>query len=126
MKLGREFQLKMKKKAGILNQVLIQIILIGIIFALFLFATADKINGKGVKQQVLEKEIALLIDVAEPGMDFEVSKLNVNGLVTSIRLSEEKVFVGLDGVASFMGYPYFTPYDVKIFEEADKFIVRVR
>ena len=71
----------MNKKASLLNEVIIHIILIALVLAVFLFATAGKIGGRDVKQQVLEKQIALLIDSAEAGMGFEIHKLNMNGLV---------------------------------------------
>jgi len=109
-----------------LNQVIIHLILIGIILALFLFATAGKINARGVKQQVLEKEIALLVDAAVPGMSFEIEKKNFNGYVSGVEIREGKVFVEVAGLNAFEGYPYFSRYGVVVVEEDDKFVVNVR
>ena len=114
------------KKASLLHQTIIHIILIGLIFAIFLMATAEKANGRGVKQQVLEKQIALLIDSAETGMDFEIRKTNVNGLVEDIRIENGKVFVKVAGLASVEGYPYFSKYSVNVKDDAGKFAVSVR
>ena len=114
------------KRGELLNKVIIRLILIGIIFALFLFATAGKINARGVKQQVLEKEIALLIDSAVPGMEFEISKENLNGYVSDIEFSRGRVYVAVDELGSLKGQPYFTKYSVSVVEEADKFMVSVR
>ena len=116
----------MKNKRGrLLNKVVIQLILVGILFALFLFATAGKTNSRGVKQQVLEKELALLIDSAVPGMSFEIDKLHFDGVVHSIEVRGDKVFVTIDGLASSSGYPYFSKYSVKVADEGDKFVVGV-
>ena len=100
-------------------------ILIGIILALFLFATAGKINARGVKQQVLEKEIALLIDVAVPGMSFEIEKNNLDGFVSGVEIKDGRVFVEVAGLNSFEGYPYLSRYEVGVVEEDDKFVVSV-
>lgn len=114
------------KHGALLNQVIIHLVLIGIIFALFLFATAGKINARGVRQQVLEKEIALLIDAAVPGMSFEIQKSNVAGSVHGMEIKEGKVLVAVAGLASFRGYPYFSRYSVSVKEEDNKFVVSVR
>ena len=108
-----------------MNQIIIHLVLIGIIFALFLFATAGKINARGVKQQVLEKEIVLLIDAAVPGMSFEIQKNNIDGVVHGIEIKEGKVFVSVAGLSSFEGYPYFSRYSVRVREEDYKFVVSV-
>ncbi len=114
------------KRGGIMNQMIVQIILVGLILAIFVFATSGKINARGVRQQVLEKQTALLIDSAVPGMDFEIARQNLNGVVQSMELKEGKVFVGVDGLGSVNGYPYFTKYSVQVFEREDKFVVSVR
>ena len=114
------------KRASLLTQVIIHLVLIGIVFALFLFATAGKINARGVRQQVLEKQTALLIDAAVPGMSFEIRKNNFNGLVSSVEVRGGKVFVSVAGLDSLEGYPYFSKYDVGVVEEDSKFVVSVR
>lgn len=114
------------KKAGLLNQVIIHLILIGIILAVFLFATAGKINARGVKQQVLEKEIALLIDAAVPGMSFEIEKKNLNGVVSGVEVKGGKVFVEVAGLNAFEGYPYFSKYAVSVVEEESKFVIFIK
>ena len=116
---------KKSKKGSILNNVIIQIILVVIILAMFLMVTGDKVNARGVRQQVLEKEIALLIDSAVPGMSFEIFKLNVNGLVEKVELKNGNVFIAVDGLSSLKGHPYFSKYTVSVFEESDKFVVRI-
>ena len=113
------------KNAELTNQVIVQIILVALIFALFVMATAGKINARGVKQQVLEKQTALLIDSAVSGMSFEIDKINVNGLVSSVEIRDGRVHVVVDGLASSSGYPYFSRYSVDIKEEIDKFVVVV-
>ncbi len=116
---------RLNKQGGILNQIIIQLILVGIVFAIFLLATAGKVNARGVRQQVLEKEIALLIDSAVPGMSFEIRKNNPNGVIQALELRDGKVFVGVAGLGSFKGYPYFSRYSVSVAEEENKFVVVV-
>jgi len=116
----------MEKHAEMLNQIIVHLVLIGIIFSLFLFATAGKINSRGVRQQVIEKEIALLIDSAVPGMSFSVDRNNFDGIIQDIKIDEGKVFVTVAGLPSVRGYPYFSKYSVKVSAEDDKFIVSVK
>ena len=113
------------KRGGLLHQVIVHIVLVGLIFALFLFATAGKINARGVRQQVLEKQTALLIDAAIPGMSFGIEKKNVNGAVQKVEIKEGKVFVMVEGLGFFKGYPYFSKYDVSVREEENKFVVEI-
>ena len=119
-------QLNMEKQGEVLNQVLVHIVLIGLIFAIFIFATAGRINGRAVKQQVLEKELALLIDSAEPGMEFGIQKGMINGKINNIEIKEGKVFVIVENLGSFKGYPYFSKHSVSVRSEGNKFIIRVR
>jgi len=113
------------KRGSILNQVVIQIILVAIILALFLYATAGKINSRGVRQQVIEKEIALLLDSAVPGMSFGIFKTNSNGIVNEIKIEGGNVLVFVDDLTFSKGYPYFSTYKVSVSEEQNKFVVSV-
>lgn len=114
------------KRGGILNQVIIHILLVGLIFAIFFMATAGKVNARGVKQQVLERQVALLIDAGVPGMSFGIRKINLNGAVDKVEVREGRVFVSVAGLAGFEGYPYFSRYSVSVVEEEDKFLVEIK
>lgn len=113
------------KRGGLLNQVIVHIVLVGLIFSLFLFATAGKINARGVRQQVLEKQMALLIDSAVSGMSFEIEKNNINGVVQKVEVKGGKIFIMVEGLGSFKGHPYFSKYSVSVREEENKFVVIV-
>jgi|APSaa5957512576_1039674.scaffolds.fasta_scaffold14562_3 hypothetical protein len=117
---------KMGKKGSVLNEVIIHVILIALVVAVFVFATAGRVNGRDVKQQVLEKQIALLIDSAEAGMSFEVNVVNKNGHVDDVAILDGRVFVKVDGFSSVKGYPYFSRYSVDVEEVGDKFVISVR
>jgi len=117
--------MSLDKRGELLNQVIIHIILIVFIFGAFLMGNAEKINARGVRQQVLEKEMALLIDSAVPGMSFEIFKLNAYGLVEGVRLKGGRIFVKVDGLDSLKGYPYFSRYSVSVSEKPDKFVVKI-
>jgi len=116
----------MNKKANIVYQVVLQLILIGLIFGLFYLGTMAKANSRVVKQQILERDIALLVDSASPGMNFYVNKLNINGYITKISIKNSSVFVYPDGYSLSKGYPFFTSNSVFISEDRDKFIISVR
>lgn len=115
----------MKKKGSILDSFVINIILVAVIFAIFLLAVSGRVNSRDVHQQVLEKQLALLIDSADAGMSFGVMKVNVKGLVDSIEVRDGRVFAKIDGFPSFQGYPYFSRHSVSVSDEGDKFVVHV-
>jgi len=115
-----------RKKASILHQVITHIIVIGLVFGLFFLATMAKANSRGVKQQVLEKELALLIDEGIPGMDFYVSKTNLAGVVNKVFIGNNRIFVYVDNLAMSKGYPYFTKYKVDVEGTQEGFFIRIR
>jgi len=116
----------MRKRASVLNEFVIQVILIALILAVFLFATAERVNGRDVRQQVLEKQLVLLIDSAEAGMSFGVNRMNINGVIDDVEVRNGRVFVSVDGLRSVGGYPYFSKYLVGVEKVGDKFIVSVK
>ena len=115
----------MRKRGSIMNEVIVHVILIALVSAIFLFAVSDRVNARDVRQQVLEKQMALLIDSAEAGMSFEISKANVNGFVESVDVRDSRIYIGVDGFRSVKGYPYFSRYSVEVEDEGDKFVVRI-
>lgn len=116
----------MKKRAEIMHEVIIHIILAGLIFAVFFMATSEKINARGVRQQVLEKQTALLIDAASPGTSIEISKNNLNGKIQNVELKEGKIYIEIEGLTSFNGYPYFTKHSVELEETQTKFVIKIK
>lgn len=117
---------KKNKKANLLQQSVTHVIIIGLIFGLFFLATTVKANSRSVKQQILEKEIALLIGSGVPGMDFYVSKINLWGKIDSIKLDKNKVFVSVEGYTLSKGYNYFTKNNVYIETTKDGFFIKIR
>jgi len=115
----------MNKKGDLMGRALIHIILIAIIMALLVTAVAGTANSRGVRQQILEKQTALLLDSAVPGMEFIIPKKNIGGFVHSVDLRDGNVFVGVDNFKSLKGYPYFTRYSVDVRDEDTKFVVSV-
>jgi len=108
-----------------MHEVIIHIILAGLILAIFFMATSEKINARGVRQQVLEKQTALLIDSAIPYTNIEISKDNINGIIRKIELKDGRIYIEIEGLTSFNGYPYFTKYSVNIEETPNKFIIKI-
>lgn len=113
------------KRGKLLYEVIMHLILVGLIFAMFLFATAGRIDSKSVKQEILEKQIALVIDAAEPGMSFFIEKENLHGVINSLEIRDNRVFVRVADFKSLKGFPLFSIYDVSVEELEDKYIVRV-
>ena len=118
---------KMKnKKGGFLQETTIEIILIALIFVLFIFGTAGKTDTRGVHQQIIEKQLALMIDSAVPGMEFNIPKLTRHGIVDNIEIKEGAIYVAVDGFGSLDGYPIFTKYQLETDQEKDgSYTVRV-
>ena len=114
------------KKAGLLQQSLTHIILIGALFALFFLATTAKANSRAVTQQILEKQLALVIDSGEPGMDFYITKVNMRGYVNEIKVSNKRVYAYVSDYKISDGYPFFTKYKVSVEETKEGFFVRIR
>ncbi|MBT7251664.1 hypothetical protein HN604_03635 [archaeon] len=112
-------------RRGMIEGMIIMIVIIGILFVIFLTFSSQKMNSNGVKQQVLEKELALLIDSARPGMEFVVEKQNPRGVIRDVRVNGGKIFVDVDNLNSLVGYPYFSLHSVKIIDEEKIFKVVV-
>lgn len=114
------------KKGGVNQQYLVEIILAGLIITLFLFATMQKSDSRYVKQQIIEKQTALLIESASPGMSFTLNKANQNGFINNIKIENGRIFTNVEGLKSIKGYPYFSKYTILVKQENDKFIIEVK
>lgn len=107
-------------------QVIVHLILIALIFALFMLSFENKINSKAVKQQILEKQIALMIDSAPPGTTLSVFKSNKWGIINDLQIINGRVLVSVDLGGVDKGYPYFTKYSVSADSDEQKFYVRIK
>lgn len=114
-----------EKKGSILNQVVAHIIIVAIIFSIFILAVSGRVNSRDFKQQVIEKQIALLIDASSNGFSFEIPKSNFAGTIDKIEIRDGRVFVTFSGLRSTKGHPYFTSYFVGVKDMGDKFLVFV-
>jgi hypothetical protein len=115
----------MNKKGDLMGRALIHIILIAIIMALLVTAVTGTANSRGVRQQIIEKQTALLIDSAVPGMEFVIPKKNTGGFIYSMELREGNIFIGIDNFKSLKGYPYFSRHSVDVRDEEFKFVVSI-
>jgi hypothetical protein len=114
------------KKAQTLNEVIIHILLVGFIFVLFFGVSSLNVNSRGVKQQVLEKQIVLLIDSGFPEMKLVISKVNINGIIEKMELKNNKVFVYIDGLKYSEGQSYFSEYKITLEEDKDNYYILIR
>ena len=121
---------KMNKKAGadLTRQIIFQIILVGLILGIFFASASLRVNGKAVKQQILEKQLALLIDSAIPETTLIVNKLNEKGKIKSIEIRNGRIFVLVEDSKISNGYPFFTKYNVnaKYEEENGRFLITIK
>ncbi len=117
---------KWNKTAGISQQNVILIIIIGLVFALFVIGMAQRADSRGIKQEVLEKQIALFVDSVDSGVNFTLRKQNINGYIDDIRVENNRVYVAVEGLASLNGYPYFSSLGVKVHEGVNEFVLEVK
>ena len=83
----------MQKRGGNLQQTVIHLILVALILALLLFAVLGRSNKDEIKQQILEKQTAILIEASPQNTQLEINKENVNGLITNITIQDYKIYV---------------------------------
>lgn len=117
---------KIINKRGNMQKYLIEIILSALLISLLLFATIQKSDSRFVKQQVIEKQMALLIASASPGMSFSINQFNLNGYINNLRIEKGRIFADVDGLKSLKGYPYSSRYNINVKQEKDKFIIEVK
>ena len=114
------------KKADISQQNIILVIIIGLVFILFITGMAQRGDARGVKQEVLEKQIALFIDSADMDVNFTLRRQNANGYIDDIRVEDNRVYVIVEGLKSLSGYPYFSSSEVEVHDGVDEFVLEVK
>jgi len=107
--------MKNKKAMSFVFKAIIHLALIGLIIGLFVFSANMRINSKTVNQQILEKQIAILIEASTPGTTLIIPEITTykEVQIERIDIKEGKVFVSLVGYPSITGYPYFTRYNLE-------------
>jgi hypothetical protein len=115
----------MKKSGEIAQQNIILVIIIALVFVLFITGIAQRGDARGVKQEVLEKQIALFIDSAESGINLSLRRQNINGHIDDIRVKDGRVYVSVEGLSSAFGYPYFSSFRVRVYDRPDGFTLEV-
>ena len=114
-----------KKALSLMHQIVIHLILIALLFGMFFLSISMRVDSDDVKQQVLEKEIALLIDSAIPGVTIVVDKVYLDGDIKSLEIIQERVFVSIGGAESNLGYPYFTKYSVRLNSDPGRYYITI-
>jgi hypothetical protein len=112
------------KRGSSVESFALQGIMIVLVFVGLLMAVNERVSARDVRIQVLEKQLALLIDSSEAGFSFEVAKINVKGLVDRVWVENGKIYAKVNGLYGG-GYSYFSRYAVWVEEREDKFVVRV-
>lgn len=114
----------MKGKKGDMEQLqsfIIYIVFVLVIFIILLAFIRNSASGKLVQQQVLAKEIALLIDASEPGTELAIEK----GRFT-VAISKAKVEVSSASLMSFpSAYEFLSERQLETEEKDSKIIIKI-
>ena len=108
-----------------MQQAIIHIILVGLMFAAVFIGTSQKSEERSLKQQIIEKQTTLLIDAARPGMEFHIQRFHLYSTIDFLQLKNGRIFAGVDGLPLGKGYPYFTPYNVELESTETAFIIKI-
>jgi len=103
----------------------LEIILIAIIFGLFFLSISYRLEGVGVKTQLIEKQTSMILESGSPGMEFYIFKNTRNGVIKKIEIKNNKIFARVDDYTYSQGYPFFTRNEVQLEEQNDKFIIKI-
>ena len=114
------------KKASLMHQIIVHLILIALIFAMFFMSASYRTESKGVKQQVLEKQLALLIDSAEPNTTIIVRQIYMNGKVSNMEIKQGRIFVYVNDQGYSKGYPYFTKYELGLEKDNENYYIKIK
>jgi hypothetical protein len=120
------------KRAALLHQILIHIILVAAILGIFLMSSVGRTTSNQVRQQLVEKQLALFIGAAEPGMDFIIYSIGPHGKISDLKLVGGRVYVYINNGKISEGYPYYSRYEVnRSFDNPggelnDRYIISIR
>lgn len=114
----------MKGKKGDMEQLqsfIIYIVFVLIVFIVLLAFIRNTAAGTAAKQQVLAKEIALLVDSSPAGTELTVEKGNF-----TVIFKENKVEVNAKDIASYpYEYEFSTIREIETSEQDTKIIIRI-
>jgi len=117
----------MRKRGSLIQKTVIHLILVVLILSLLIFAILGISNADDVKKQLIEKQIALLIEASPPETTLEIRRENVNGIVKDIRINNNRIYIDVNGLESKRGYPFFSSHDVSVGQNSEqtKFIISI-
>ena len=102
------------KRADTLQTALAHILIIGFIATIFFISNAQRIDNRFVRQQIIEKQIALFIDSAIPGMEFTIMKMKEGSYINKLEIKDDYIYATVNSLPSAKGYPIFSPYSIQI------------
>lgn len=121
------FSPKSKKRGSTLQQTLVHLILVAIVLALLFVAVVGRSSSSEIKQQLLEKQTAILIEASTPGTVLELNKENVYGAtrINNLRIEGTRIYIEVDATKSAKGYPFFSKYNVTATEKPTKWLIHI-
>ncbi len=119
----------MKIKKGSQNpigQMIVSLIIIGFVAVIFMFGIVRKLDDRGVKQDLAEKQTALLIEASLPNTNIIIYKKNFGMTVSSVKIKDGKIFIDLDGLISLKGTSFISNNHVLVMEEEKQFRIVIK
>lgn len=114
------------KKGALMQQLIVELIVIALVFGMFFLALNYRVQADGVKAQIVEKQTAMLIEGGEPGMSYIVYKSNRNGVIWKMEIKDNKILAYPGKLQYTKGYPFFTRYNVQIETKEDRFVINIK
>ena len=114
-----------KANMSLMHEIIIHVVMIALIFGLFFIAGIGSVDSRDVKQQVLEKQLALAIESAIPGTIIEIDKKTSRGEINKIDIRNGRIYVMIDDFASVDGYMFFSRHDVFVEDDKNKFYIHI-
>ena len=97
MQIRRLYGSSNKRGVGVVMSFVLQGIMVAAVFVMLILAVNERSSSRDIRGQVLEKQLALLIDAADKGFVFIVSKHNINGWWIVFMLREGRFMLMLMG-----------------------------
>jgi hypothetical protein len=114
------------KKGALMQELIIELIIIALVFGMFFLALDYRVQSDGVREQLIEKQTAMLIEGGEPGMSYQIYKASRNGVIWKMEIKDNKIFAYPGKLQYAKGYPFFTRYAVDIETKEDRFVITIK
>ena len=116
---------KTKKRGSLLQKTVVHIIIVALVLALLLMGVMRRGSKDDIKMDLLEKQTALLIEASPQGTILEINEQNINGLISRLEITDNKIYIDVGNAKSTEGYRFFSQHTVTATKEENKYIIRI-